>query len=711
MRRKFSFKFILIGGILLLIGQLAVADVLIDTYKVDGFASDNLEVGATFRVTVKYRNNTGSNQQMVGAKFYFNYDSNYLDEINESAITDNLAGALTSKTNPNFTPAPRQVRYQRDAAGGTGLTVGAGQTVTCFTVTFHVKQSDGNAGTKTILEWLTPVADNVKLVAPGDVNITGNINAFQNANLRKSAEPTFGGINTVSNPETGNILKLDWSSNGNSATDLNEGAATYYEGHDGTHNGRGLRFNIYRNAGSVPSPPAGKIVSEHNNFAYTDTGLDDGTRYYYIVRSQDNCTPKHNEDTNSTVQSAIPTDHTPPDVPTNFRAASTNQALNLSWNPVSGDVGGYMIIRYLSKPASDPPLKSAKDNDPNNEGIKHGDEYKVGTEIGGGKVIYNGTATSFTDNGADLPEGHLTNGTTYYYKVFAYDPVEGTPRQQGRNYSRGTDTSGTPGVAPSAISNFFAISSPEAGKITLYWNKPYEDYYGGVIFWYTTDFAQKWDWYKTWGDTKSGAINPQLDAAPDEWLGLKKDGGVGGINVLAVYKTDPNIKAGDQEKLIIDRDLAGTPLDLSKVYFIKALAYNATGVDFPTSLSDINAEVLKGRRFSEIRMAASLPAGAGTGISTLTYNLKASASDKLVVNSITVPAGAGINKASQLIALINEKARKDVGKDIVIVLGKWDPVTGTAVGLKPDGEGTDFDLHPGEGYQLYVNTDYTLTLP
>jgi hypothetical protein len=706
MRRKFSFKFILIGGILLLIGQLAVADVLIDTYKVDGFASDNLEVGATFRVTVKYRNDTNSNQQIVGAKFYFDYDTTYLDVINESAITDNLAGSLTSKTNPNFTPAPGQVRYQRDAAGGAGLTVKAGETVTCFTVTFHVKQSDGNAGTRTILQWLTPVADNVKLVAPGDVNITGNIKAFQNANLRASAVPTFTGINSVTNPATGNTLNLDWTTNGNAATDLHEEAATYYEGtHDvPPHDGRGLRFNIYR---GTTSPPATRIVPEHNAFTYTDTGLDDGTRYYYIVRSQDNCTPRHNEDTNSTVQSAIPTDHTPPDAPTNFRAASTNQALNLSWNPVSGDVGGYMIIRYLSKPASDPPLKSAKDNDPNNEGIKHGDEYKVGTEIGGGKVIYNGTATSFTDNGADLPEGHLTNGTTYYYKVFAYDPVEGTPRQQGRNYSRGTDTSGTPGVAPSAISNFFAISSPEAGKISLFWNKPPEDFYGGVIFWYTTDFDQKWDWYKTWRDASSGAINPQLDAAPDEWLGLKKDGGVGGINVLAVYKTDPAIPAGGQEMLVLSNDLAGTALDLSKVYFIKALAYNATGVDFPTDLAGITADVLRGRRFSEIRMAASLPAGGSTGISTLTYNLKASASDKLVVNSITVPAGAGINKASELIRRINEKA----GKNIVIVLGKWDPVTGTAVGLKPDGEGTDFDLKPGEGYQLYVNEDFTLTLP
>lgn len=182
-------KFILIGGMLLLIGQLAMADVLIDTYKVDGFASDNLEVGATVKVTVRYqRTGTGN---IVGAKFYFDYDTTYLDAIDESAISDNLAGSLTSKTNPNFTPAPGQIRYQRDAAGGAGLPVSGSTPIPCFTVTFHVKQTDGNAGTRTILRWLTPLTDNVKLVAPGDVNVTGTPNPFQSANLRIGNKPTF----------------------------------------------------------------------------------------------------------------------------------------------------------------------------------------------------------------------------------------------------------------------------------------------------------------------------------------------------------------------------------------------------------------------------------------------------------------------------------------------------------------------------------------
>lgn len=167
-------------------------------------------------------------------------------------------------------------------------------------------------------------------------------------------------------------------------------------------------------------------------------------------------------------------------------------------------------------------------------------------------------------------------------------------------------------------------------------------------------------------------------------------------------------------------DLAGNALDLSKVYFIKALAYNATGIDFPTNAASITEAVLRGRRFSDIRMAASLPAGAGGAGGTLTFELRPSATDKLVINSITIPPGmpdpdpskSGI-WASELISLINARTRSDrrIGKDIVTVLGKWDPTTGTAVGLEPDGKGNDFVLEPGVGYQLYVKTAYTLTLP
>lgn len=116
--------------------------------------------------------------------------------------------------------------------------------------------------------------------------------------------------------------------------------------------------------------------------------------------------------------------------------------------------------------------------------------------------------------------------------------------------------------------------------------------------------------------------------------------------------------------------------------------------------------------WSATRSWPTLTGVGGGGIVTLSFSLKAYEANKLVVNSISVPpnlkdgTGTPITTASKLIARINELAREN----IVIVLGKWDPETGNAVRLTPGGVGNDFDLKPGEGYQLYVTKDYDLTL-
>ena len=187
-------KFLVMGGILLLFGA-AFADIGIATYQVDGFESDNLEVGATFEVTVQYTNNTGSGQTIVGALFYFDYDTTYLDEITDSAISsDTLSSYLTSKTNSNFTPSSGQFRYQRDAGSGDGMTVSDGATIDCFTIEFHVKQDDSLAGSQTLFEWIYPSDENVILTVAGGTNVTGTIATFQTASLRASSDPTFSGV-------------------------------------------------------------------------------------------------------------------------------------------------------------------------------------------------------------------------------------------------------------------------------------------------------------------------------------------------------------------------------------------------------------------------------------------------------------------------------------------------------------------------------------
>ncbi len=95
-------------------------------------------------------------------------------------------------------------------------------------------------------------------------------------------------------------------------------------------------------------------------------------------------------------------DVTAPGVPTGISApAASTTSVTVNWTaPVSGvDGGGYIVVRGIADPATAP----------NANGI-----YGVGNTLGVGTVVYTGTSTSFTDVG-------LTNGTSYYYRVYSVD--------------------------------------------------------------------------------------------------------------------------------------------------------------------------------------------------------------------------------------------------------------------------------------------------
>lgn len=105
--------------------------------------------------------------------------------------------------------------------------------------------------------------------------------------------------------------------------------------------------------------------------------------------------------------------------------------------------------------------------------------------------------------------------------------------------------------------------------------------------------------------------------------------------------------------------------------------------------------------------------GGGTAVS-YTFNLKAFDASKLVVNSISIPpnlkdgSGVAITTASQLITYID--SLPGVGSGTVIVLGRWNSTTGKAERQTPANEGINFTLTPGEGYQVYVTHDCSITL-
>lgn len=135
-------------------------------------------------------------------------------------------------------------------------------------------------------------------------------------------------------------------------------------------------FNIYRgmsSGGESSKPIATGVLST----TFTDTGLTNGTRYYYAVKSVD----PYGSSRNSNEASAMPTEVAPP-APTGLTATAVNSAIQLSWSPSFGATS-YNVYR------------GAESNDESSK--------PIGTGIG---------STEYTDS-------TVSNGISYYYVVKA----------------------------------------------------------------------------------------------------------------------------------------------------------------------------------------------------------------------------------------------------------------------------------------------------
>jgi len=162
-------------------------------------------------------------------------------------------------------------------------------------------------------------------------------------------------------------------------------------------------------------------VSAPTSSNFTDTGLTNGTAYYYVVSAVNSA----GESPNSTQANATPTAPvTAPAVPANLQATAGNAQVSLTWSASTGATS-YHVKRSTT----------------------NGGPYSQ---------VSNPTGTSFTDTG-------LTNGTAYYYVVSALNSAG-----ESANSNQATATPTAPVTAPATPTNLQA--SAGNAQVSLTWS-------------------------------------------------------------------------------------------------------------------------------------------------------------------------------------------------------------------------------------------------
>ncbi len=708
-------------------GSISFINPQVGPYAIGG-TRPNVEAGATLKVTVRFTNDSSSPPPtglITAIYLRINYDDTKLDPLptNDHLIAEGSIASLR-KVNPAvaYCATARQILIEKTAEGGSPISgVGGGASTNLFDVYFHVKKAaTGNLSSYISVDTATL---NIAYQGGGVNNYANGANPFPSIPISASIIPRFGGLTDTSltDPGTGNTININWSGATMLNDDLNSNAETRYTSST-------LSYRAYRSTSgggayakiapptepstSINALPAERTPWTGSSYTYTDGApgtrtLNDGTPYFYKVQAVDDVvdgTPAGNNETATGYRSKTPTDVTPPDPPS-LSVSPGNEKNTITVGNSAGDAGGVIVIRRVGAAVTGAAAREI--GGANGTTYEHGRTYAVGDSLLDGTIIFAGHLPAHKASGSTtalnapsgafsitFDDGGLTNGVTYHYRAIAYDRAIGvTPVtdlvEMGRNYSATSDDrAAAPGIPTDPILNFYSISRLAIGEITLKWDNPESGApggakpQGGTVVWYTTNEAGKWS---------------TIPDSPGDWTRA------GDFNLL-INQT----RTDTRESITLSSDAGGRLFLPENTYFFKAFTYNDAGPLDPTSDASITAHRLSG---GVIAAAVSTLGGAGGG--TLTFSLEAYRSDRLVVNSITIPQSMAGMTASQLITAINEKARRDLGisEDIVVVLGMWDPA-GNAVGYNPvTRAGSDFTLKPGVGYQLYVSRPYALTLP
>ena len=182
-------------------------------------------------------------------------------------------------------------------------------------------------------------------------------------------------------------------------------------------------YNLYWSTSSGVTPANGTKISNISSASYTQTGLTNGTTYYYVVTAVDSA----GESGASSQASATPVAPIlAPSAPTSLAATAGNAQVSLTW---TASTGATSYNLYWSTTTGVTPAN--------------------GTKIGGI------TNPNYVQMG-------LTNGTTYYYVVTAVDSGGESPAS-----NQASATPVAPVVAPSAPTSLAATAGN--AQVSLTW--------------------------------------------------------------------------------------------------------------------------------------------------------------------------------------------------------------------------------------------------
>jgi fibronectin type 3 domain-containing protein len=225
-------------------------------------------------------------------------------------------------------------------------------------------------------------------------------------------------------------------------------------------------YNIYR---STASGAETLVQSGVTGTTFSDTGLTDGTTYYYKVSAVNAAGESPlSAEVSATPQVAAPA------APTGLTAVPADAQVALSWNAVGG-AASYNVYR--------------------------------GTASGAETLVQSGvTGTTFSDTG-------LTDGTTYYYKVSAVNAAGESPLS--------AEVSATPQVAAPAAPSNLSATAASTSQINLTWTDNSSNESGFVVEWATNSTFTAGDTTANVGANVTSYSATGLSAGTTYWFRVR----------------------------------------------------------------------------------------------------------------------------------------------------------------------------------------------